>query len=388
MLSKKKSIAVLGSTGSIGKSAIKILEKHSSYFQIDLIACNSNKKHIYKQINKFLPKFVIINNLNTYNFFKNKKFKKKINFFYKINNFTKFNKHKFDKVILGISSINGLDYAFSFLQFTKTLLIANKETIVCGGKFFLNEAKKYNTKIVSIDSEHYCLNSIINYFNSNEISKVYLTASGGPFLNKNISQISKIDPKYALKHPRWKMGKKISIDSSTMANKGLEIMEASILFNLKPENIKIKIHQESKVHSIIVLKNGLCHLVAHNTSMHIPIENSLLDKNISTVTNNFFIIKKNFNLSFDEIKLKKFKMLPLAYKALKLGPRGCIFYNVVNDILVEMYINKRIFYYQIYNILKNIIKKKKLINYFKKKIKNINDIYETINYAKTFIPKI
>ena len=388
MLSKKYSVAVLGSTGSIGNTSLKILEKYPNYFKIDLLACNSNKDLIYKQINKFQPKFVIIKDLKVYSFFKKKKFKKKINFFNNINDFNKLNKYKFDKVILGISSIHGLDYAFAFIKFSKELLIANKETIVCGGKFFLKKAKKLNCRIVSIDSEHYCLSSILKKFKRKEIYKIFLTASGGPFLNKNINQIAKIDINAALKHPKWKMGKKISIDSATMANKGLEVIEASILFNLKPENIGIKIHKEANVHAIIVLKNGLTYLVAHSTSMSIPIENSLFDKVPSVINKNFFLKKFLFNLSFDEMSLKKFKMLRLAYKALIYGQRACIFYNVINDYLVDLYLNKKIFYYEIYLIMEKVMKKKNLLPYFKKKITNLKDIYETISFAKAVAKKL
>ena len=387
MLCNKISIAVLGSTGSIGKTTLQIVEKNLNFFKVELLACDKNKKIILNQINKFLPKYVVINNKTAFNHFKNLKFKKKIKFFHGIKNFQKFNKSnliKFKKVILGISSINGIEYAFSFLNFSKEILIANKETVVCGGKFFLNEARKKNCKITSIDSEHFCLAKILNTLKNTDIDQIYLTASGGPFLNKGVKETSKINSKKALKHPSWKMGKKISIDSATMANKGLEIIEASVLFGINPNKIKIKIHKESKVHAAVVLKNGLVHLVAHNTSMSIPIKNSLLDNILPMAEKNFFLKKKCFNFSFDEINLKKFKMITLAYKVLNYGQRGCIFYNVVNDILVDLYLNKKIFYYQIYNILNKIIKKKKLIPYFKKKIKNLNDIYETISYAKSY----
>ena len=385
---KKHIVAVLGSTGSIGKSSLSILEKYPNKFKIDLLSCDKNKATLYNQINKFLPKYVIINNLEVFNYFKKIKFKKKIIFFNKIEDFTKTIKYKFDKVILGISSINGLKYAFSFINFSKELLIANKETIVCGGRYFLKQAKKSNCNIISIDSEHFCLSSILNNLNLCEIDRIYLTASGGPFLYKKKNQIAKINIKATLNHPTWKMGKKISVDSSTMANKGLEVIEASYLFNIKPDLIKVKIHKESKVHSVVILKNGLVYLVAHNTSMKIPIENALIKKKLVFKDTNFFYKKKTFFFSFDEINLKKFNMLYLAYKALKLGERACIFYNVVNDYLVDLYLNKKIFYYEIDHKLNKIINNKKLIPFFKKKVSNIDDIYETIFAAKKYAIKI
>jgi len=384
---KKISVAVLGSTGSIGKTSLKILSKYKGKFNVELLACNSNKKVIINQIKKFKPKYVIISDLKVFNKIKKIKFKSKIYFFNCLDKFVKKNKIKYDKTILGISSIGGLKFAFAFVGLSKQILVANKETIVCGGKFFLKLAKKKNCDIVSIDSEHYCLNSILKKNNIDNVSKVYITASGGPFLNKKKSQIKKIDYKHALKHPKWKMGKKISIDSATFANKGLEIIEASYLFNLHPKNIKVKIHKEAKIHCAILLKNGLVYLVAHNTSMEIPIKNSLFDNLFFENKQSFYNNKKNFIFSFDELNLNKFKMLFLAYKALSLGERACIFYNVINDYLVELYLNRKIFFYEIEHKLNKILNNKKLRNFFRKKINNINDINETIAHAKFHIIK-
>ena len=388
MPSKKISLAVLGSTGSIGVTTMKIIKKYPNFFKVNLLACNKNKKTIFKQITKFLPKYVIINNKKNFNFFKKIKFKKKVKFFQNLKDFNKEKKIKFDKAILGISSIDGLDYAFSFIKYSKEILLANKETIVCGGKFFLKRAQNFKCKIVPVDSEHYCLANTLKFFKSNEIDKIYLTASGGPFLNKSDNLISKIDQKYALKHPSWKMGKKISIDSATMANKGLEVIEAALLFNIKAENIKIKIHQESKVHSAVILKNGLVYFVAHNTSMTVPIENSLISRKNLINKKNFFYEKKNFVFSFDERKLIKFQMVSLAYVALNYGQRACIFYNVINDYLVNLYLNRKIFFFEIYAKLNKVIKNKDLLAYYKKKIINLNDIKKTINYAKTYATQI
>ena len=390
MLSSKKTIAILGSTGSIGITSLNILKSHKNKFKINLLCCNKNKLQIYKQIKTYLPKFVIINDLKTYNFFLNINFKKKIKFFKNIEEFDRYNKkikNKFDKTILGISSIAGLKYAFSFMKYSKEILIANKESIVCGGKYLLNEAKKYSCKIISIDSEHFCLANTLKFFKLNQIKKIYLTASGGPFLDKNKNEISKIDSKFALKHPNWKMGKKISIDSATMANKGLEVIEASILFNIDPKKIGVKIHKESKVHSVVTLFNGLVYLVAHNTSMKIPISNSLLDNYRQNINNNFFD-NKSFSFTFDEKKLNNFKMLSLAYKSLQHGQRACIFYNVINDHLVNLYLQKKIFFYEIHYKLNKIMLNKKLFYYFRKKIKNINDIYQTISMAQYYAKKI
>ena len=381
MFKKKISLAILGSTGSIGRTSCNIIKKNLKNFKVDLLCCNKNYKIILKQIKMFLPKFVIVSDSKTYHRLKKKKFKKKIIFFQNLEEFEKINKKKFDKVILSISSINGLKYAFSFIQYSKEILLANKETIVCGGKLFLNKAKKYKCNIKSIDSEHFCISQTLKNKKNHAVSKVYLTASGGPFLNKKKKYLKKISIEKALNHPHWTMGKKISIDSATMVNKVFELIEASILFDLPPNKIKIKIHKEAKVHSVVVFKNGIVELLAHNTSMEIPIYNSLLNDKKFVNKNNFFYNKKLINFSFDEISLRQFPIIKTGYKMIKYGPRACILFNVINDRLVELFLSEKIFFYQIVSKLNKIVNCKKYIKYFKKKVTKVNDIYETINFA-------
>ena len=385
MSSKKFSLAILGSTGSIGITTLKIIKKYPNNFKINLLACNKNKKVIFKQIKEFLPKYVIIHNKKNYNFFKKIKFKKKVNFFQNLKDFNKKKKIKFDKVVLGISSIDGLDYAFSFIKYSKEILLANKETIVCGGKIFLSEAKSFNCKIKSIDSEHFSIYEILKNENKNSIHTIYLTASGGPFLKKNKKYYKKINYKEALKHPKWKMGKKISVDSATMANKVLELMEACFLFDINFKKIKIKIHTQSHVHAVIIFKNGLVKFIAHNTSMAIPIINCLISNDEINFKKNFFTNEHNLTLSFNEKALKKFRLIRAGYKALSFGHRACIVFNVINDYLVNLYLNKKIFFYEIEHKLNKVIFDKKLSNYYKIKIKNKNDIFKTISFAKKII---
>ena len=391
-MNKKLKIAILGSTGSIGKTSLNIVSNYPNLFSVELLACYQNKNLLIKQIKKFLPKCVIISDLKTYYFVKKIKFKNKIYFFQNLKDFEKFNKKKFDKTILGISSIDGLPFAFSFLKYSNEMLIANKETIVCGGKLFLHKARKQKCIINSIDSEHYCLNETLKGRNINEISTVYLTASGGPFLNKRKKNFKKINHRVAINHPKWKMGKKISIDSATMVNKIFEIIEASILFNINANKIKIKIHRESLVHSVVVFKNSLVELIAHNTSMSIPIRNSLLNSknndNYNKKSNIFFNNKKKITFSFDEKSLTEFKIIKTGYKVIKFGHAACIIFNVINDFLVDLYLKDKIFFYQIEKKLNKTFNNKLLEKYFKKKINSIKDIYDTIEFAKSLLSSI
>jgi len=383
----KKKIAILGSTGSIGKTTINLIKKFDKYFNVELLTCNKNEKLILNQIKKLKPSYVIITDYNT--FLKIKK--KNINKVIILNNIIELKsilKKRFDITIHGISSYAGLNFALEFINFSKKMLIANKEAIVCGGNFLLNKAKKNNCQLLSIDSEHYCLSNTLEKIDKNQLKEIYLTASGGPFLKLPYLKYYKANIKKTTNHPKWKMGLKISVDSATLVNKILEIIEAHYLFNIPLKKIKIKIHEESVVHSCVILRNGLCYLVAHNTSMTIPIRNSLLDDKLINEKKIFFSNKKKFIFSFDEEILNKFKILKNINSFLNKGPRACIFFNVTNDILVDYYLNKKIFFYEISQKLIKMMNNKLLFNYLKKNINKEQDIYDTIEYAKKYATSI
>ena len=165
-------------------------------------------------------------------------------------------------------------------KFSKNILIANKETIICGWSLIKKQAKKYQCKIIPIDSEHFSIFKLLEHHKLEEIENIYITASGGPFLRFKLNQFRKITPKQALKHPKWKMGKKISIDSATLMNKILELIEAQKLFDIPNRKIDVLIHPNSLVHSIIELKNGLTHFIYHETSMLVPLANAMFDGNL------------------------------------------------------------------------------------------------------------
>lgn len=391
MYIKKKKLAILGSTGSIGQTSLKIISNYSKYFDIDLLVCNKNEKVILSQIKKFLPKKVYIENMIV-----RQKIKSKINNKIKVEFLESFNdlkkkylkKNKLDKVIVGISSIEGLKYSFEFVKYSKEILLANKESLVCGGKVLINRAKFYNCKILPIDSEHYCIAEILKYEKLKNVNFVYLTASGGPFLGKNKNIIAKSSVEQVTKHPNWLMGKKISVDSATMSNKIFEIIEAHVLFDIPTEKLKIKIHKESLVHSAVLFNNGLVKLIMHDTTMKIPIINSLLDNIPKLSKKNFFKDNKNFQISFDETNLSNFLIISLGMKILKLGHTAWILFNVFNDYYVKNFLNKKIFFYQIEKNLIKIFSNKRIIYYCKNKIRNTKDIMNTIEFAENFIRSV
>ena len=247
----KKKIAILGSTGSIGVSSLNVIEKNLKKFQIILLSANSNYNLILKQIYKYKPKYFIINDSNTY-FKIIKKFKKKYTKIY--NNYFKVPpKIKFDITISGIVGIAGLEPTIEFTKKSKKILLANKESIICGWHLIKKVSLKNKTEVLPLDSEHFSIYQLTKNFKNEDINKIYITASGGPFLNKPLNFFKNISPNQASKHPNWKMGKKISIDSSNLMNKVLEIIEAQKFFPFDIKKYEILIHPKSLIHAIFFL---------------------------------------------------------------------------------------------------------------------------------------
>ena len=383
-MSTKQRIAIFGSTGSVGCATLNIISKYPNLFKVDLLVCENNFLKIAHQANKFSPKYILVNNKKSLSNINKKNLKANISILRDYSELEKifFKKKKFDKVILCVSSFSGLKYVFSAIKYSKEILIANKESIICGGRILLKEAKKHNCKITSIDSEHYCLSEILKNEKLSKINSVYLAASGGPFLNKEKKFYNKSLIKDVIKHPNWKMGKKISVDSATMVNKIFEIIEAHVLFNIPFDKIKIKIHKESLIHSAVILKDGLVKIIMHDTSMIIPIRNCLFNQKFNFQKKNFFTNTPDFSLNFNESLIKKFEIVHFALKIIKLGHRSWILFNVINDKLVEKFLKKEIFFYQITKNLIKIFKNKSIILYCKTKIRNLSDIHNTINYAE------
>ena len=263
--------------------------------------------------------------------------------------------------------------------------IANKESIICGWKFIKKSLKKNNTNFVPLDSEHFSIWSLIKSENIDNIKKIYLTASGGPFLNKKLDDIKNIKPKFALRHPNWKMGKKISIDSATMMNKIFEVIEAKKIFNIESKKLDIIIHPKSYIHAVVHFKNGLTKFLAHDTTMEIPILNSLYKKNEKFIFNN-----KNFNYTkFNGINFLKPdpKIFPLL-KILDYNFKGAYFDIILvclNDILVNLYLKNSINYISIHKLLIKLLKKAYFSRYYDKSPKNINEIENMVNKVKKYL---
>ena len=377
----KKKICILGSTGSIGQTTLKIISKNKKDFDVVLLSGNNNFKLLITQAKKFKPKYIYSN--NSY-------FKEKIKIFCKnnkihfIDDLILLKKIKFDITIAAISGIAGLIPTINIIKFSKKILIANKESIICGWKFILKELKKYNCHFIPIDSEHFSILNLIENKNINSIKYIYLTASGGPFFGKNVN-FNKVTPSQAVRHPNWKMGKKISIDSANLTNKVLEVIEASLIFNLPINKFKIIIHPQSLIHAIIEFKNGLSTMLYHYNNMQIPIANSLYDNFYNyKITDRKFLSQNK--LTFNEVNIKKNPSLKILKLKNVLNENGFILINTLNEILVERFLEKKITFADITNKLLGILNSNLVKNYLKNnQIRHINDIFKVYNFSRSIV---
>ncbi len=378
----KKKIGILGSTGSIGITTLNILNKNKKSFKLELLSTNKNIKRIKKQIENFNVKNVIIHDQKI--FYENELFfkKKKINVFQNVTSFKKKYKNKLDYVMSSISGLSGLEPTLEIIHCTKRIAIANKESIICGWSLIKKKLKKYNTIFIPIDSEHFSIYELIKNENSNNIKKIYITASGGPFLNINKSKLNKFVPKNAIKHPTWNMGKKISIDSSTLINKIFELIEAKKIFNLNYDKFEIIIQPTSYVHGVVEFNNGICKILTHPTSMKIPIYNSLLfNKKILKISENFDFTKMN-NLNFQKIDNLKFPVFNLLSKLTNLDSLYDTVLVTANDVLVDLFLKKKIKFYDIYKILNQVLNLKEYKRYKILKPKNLYQITNLSNNVR------
>ena len=385
----KKKIALLGSTGSIGKSFLNILKKDANNCEILLLSVNSNIKELLKQLKIFTVKNIIVTNKKSYLEIKEKLKNKKINIYNNYDLLNKiFKKQKADYILNAISGLEGLNPTLKTIKFTKNIAIANKESIICGWTLIQKELRKFKVKFIPVDSEHFSIWSLIDNAKNTDVEKVFITASGGPFNRFPLNKFNEITIKKALKHPNWKMGKKISIDSATLMNKVFEIIEAKKIFNYKYSQLKILIHPNSYVHAIVKFNNGLIKMLMHDTNMRIPIFNSFYrncEKKISTKNIDFDILN---NLNFSNVDLIKF---PVVNILKKMPNKDSLFETVLvsaNDKLVDLFLNKKITFNQISTLLFKIIKMKEFSKFKKLKAKNIDEIIKLNDYVSLKIENL
>tara|TARA_B100000575_G_C23131478_1_gene656398 strand:- start:1702 stop:2871 length:1170 start_codon:yes stop_codon:yes gene_type:complete len=374
----RKLISILGSTGSIGLTTLRILDLKKNYFIPYLFSADKNYNLICKQISKYKPVIFLINNQKVYEKVK-KKFKNHNTKIIKSLE-KKHLKKNSDITVVAIPGIEGLTPTILMIKKSKKMLLANKEAIICGWTLIKKIAHKIKTKIIPVDSEHFSISKLLETHKLDEIKKIYLTASGGPFLNFKLSKIKEVKPKDAIKHPKWSMGKKISVDSATLMNKILELIEAQKLFNIPMNKLDILIHPESLVHAILELKNGLKKFIYHETSMIIPLANAIFDNKVDI---DFFLKPraKIQNLNFKKVEKKIFPVIDIK-KRINEFPSTPIIINAANEVLVDQFLRKNIQFLTISLALKKILRDRNYKNNAIKQPNTIKKINEINNWAK------
>ncbi len=379
----KIKIAILGSTSSIGKSLLNIIKKDKKKFKVELLTANTNYKDLINQAKQFNVKNLIITDSKSFEKSKNFYKEKQINIFKNFDNLESILPKKVDYVMSSISGIGGLLPTHKMIKHTKLIAVANKEAIICGWPLIKKELQINKTKFIPVDSEHFSIFSLLQSQKIKSVEKIYITASGGPFIDLPKNKFKKIKLSDALKHPNWSMGKKITIDSATLMNKVFEVIEAKNIFNLDYKKIDILTHPKSYIHAIIKFKDGLTKILAHDPDMKIPIFNSLYfgkNKDYESNTLDFNILN---NLSLKKVDSLKFPLV----KILNILPKHPSLFETVlitvNDYLVFKFLDKKINFEKLIYLINKIIKLKEFQKYKKIQAKNVDDIYILRGYVRS-----
>lgn len=349
-----RKVSILGATGSIGTQTLDVIRKEKDRFQLTAISANSNWEKVIDIINEFNPPYVVLTEEKAYrevkeyctNIGKNTKILFGMEGLNTIASLS-----EVDIVVTSVVGMVGLVPTITAIRSGKDIALANKETLVTGGKLVMSEAKKHGVKILPVDSEHGAIFQCLQGNEKSSVNKILLTASGGPFRGKKEYELSEVTVDEALKHPRWNMGKKISIDSATLMNKGLEVIEAHWLFDIDYDQIEVVVHPESVIHSMVEYIDGSVIAQMGSTDMKLPIQYALNypeRKNAVVEKLDFY---KMGALTFEKPDMDTFKPLKLAYEAGKAGGTMPAILNAANECAVDLFLNKRIKFLQIGNIL-------------------------------------
>ena len=333
---KKINLVIFGATGSIGQSTLAIVKKNPKLFNIEGVTCNSNIKKLIKIAKEFNIKKVGFNSQKIKN--KSEKISSRLKVYDNIKQFQEIITPKTDFIIFAISGLEGMNLLLQIVCLGKKIGIANKECIISLGKNLFNLANKYNTEIIPLDSEHNAIYHLSKY-NNYTFNSVTITATGGPFRSLKLSKFKDITIKDALKHPVWKMGKKISIDSATMMNKALELIEATSFFDLSPEKVNAIIHPQAIVHAMINYNNGSTTALLSQPSMQIPIASLFFEFETYSKVNKVLDLKKIKNLEFYDIDNKRFPAIKLGYEVMNEGGLFPNTFNYINELLVNKFLN-------------------------------------------------
>ena len=374
----KKRIAILGSTGSIGTQALEVIEEQKDMFDVEVLSANSNSELLIKQSILHRPNSVVIVDENKYD----EVFKELNPLNIKVYSGSESLEQivcsdNIDMVLTALVGYSGLMPTISAIKSGKKIALANKETLVVAGGLINSLCKSSSSEIIPVDSEHSAIYQCLVGEERNPIEKIILTASGGPFRGKSRDELVNITKEQALKHPNWSMGAKITIDSATLMNKGLEVIEAKWLFDLTPEQIDVVVHPQSIVHSAVQFQDGSIKAQLGLPDMKLPIQYALGFP--ERLKNNFkrFDFFQHPNLTFEKPDTETFKNLALAYKAMEKGGNAPCVLNAANEIAVEAFLNNKIGFLNMFDLIGNCLEKTNFV-----KNPSLNDLVESNNEAR------
>lgn len=381
-----KYISILGSTGSVGTQTLDVVKEHPDKLKVCAITGNNNIDLLEKQIIEFNPELCCV--MNEKNALRLKKkldsslnFNKKTEIVYGMNGLISAAEYyKSEIIVTAVSGMIGLKPTVAAIKKGKTIALANKETLVTGGDYIMNLAKKFDSLILPVDSEHSAIFQCLMANDNKNINKIVLTASGGPFRGRDLKFLKNVTLQDALKHPNWSMGKKITIDSSTLMNKGLEVIEAKFLFDVEPEKIEVVIHPQSIVHSGIEFCDHSTIAQLGLPDMKVPIQFALFYPNRVENSYKSLSLFDIGNLTFEKADTNIFKCLRLAFDSLKIKGTMPAVLNAANETAVDLFLNRKISFLDIGNINENVMLKHSAI-----KIDSVETILEVEEWTKKII---
>lgn len=354
----KKHIAILGSTGSIGTQTLEVIDAHPERFVVEVLTANNNSDLLIAQAIKHKPSVVVIVNKEKYNAVNNALFDLGIKVYTGQKSLEEVVENdNIDVVLTALVGYSGLRPTVNAIKSGKTIALANKETLVVAGDLITRMCRQYGSSIYPVDSEHSAIFQCLVGEHNNPIEKIYLTASGGPFRGKKRKDLLNITKEKALKHPNWNMGAKITIDSASLMNKGLEVIEAKWLFDLQSDQIEVVVHPQSIIHSAVQFTDGSVISQLGIPDMKLPIQYALGFP--ERLKNNFkrFSFFDFPNLTFEKADTKTFRNLSLAYRSLKKGGNMSCILNAANEVVVEAFLNDKVGFLSMSDVIENCMEK-------------------------------
>lgn len=374
---EKRQIAILGSTGSIGTQALNVISQHRNLFEVDLLTANNNAQLLIKQAIEFEVNNVVICNPSLYKTVADSLSKYPIKVFAGINSVNELVKSSnVDIVLAAMVGFSGLEPTINAIKSSKVIALANKETLVAAGSIITKLCKEHNSYLIPVDSEHSAVFQCLQGEQA-QIEKILLTASGGPFLNTSIGDLQKVSLKQALTHPNWSMGAKVTIDSATMMNKGLEMIEASWLFNVPSSKIEIVVHPQSIIHSMVQFSDGSIKAQLGAPDMRVPIQYALSYPQRIDLDTKRISFPSLANLSFFAPDKQKFHAIELAYHAHNAGGNLACIMNAANELAVDLFLKEKLPFYKISELIEKTMEKSCFISN-----PNLEDIFNTNSQAK------